>query len=163
MPYQLTPSQSCIDLIKQFEGCVLTSYPDIGGVWTIGYGTTRYPTGMPVGQNETCTLDEAEYYLSHDVREFATGVSDALVAPINQLMFDACVSLCYNIGIGAFKRSTLLQLINSGNYLEASDQFLRWNKVGQREIAGLTRRRKAEKAMFDAGIDDALAFARMQA
>jgi lysozyme len=160
MPYQLTPSQDCIDLIKQFEGCVLTSYVDIAGVWTIGYGTTLYPVGIPVGPNETCTEAEAESYLAHDVRMFSSAVSDSLAVPINQKMFDACVSLCYNIGISAFKRSTLLRQINEGNHLEASDQFLRWNKVGQQEVRGLTRRRKAEKAMFDEGIDEALAFAR---
>lgn len=160
MPYQLIPSNACIDLIKQFEGFSADSYPDMVGVWTIGYGTTRYPDGTPVGPNETCTPEQAEYWLLTDVRSFGDAVAAAVTTFINQKMFDACTSLAYNIGKAAFQRSTLLRYINEGNFLEASDQFLRWNMAGGREVAGLTRRRKAEKALFDAGLDEAIEFAR---
>ncbi|KQD16250.1 lysozyme [Acinetobacter baumannii] len=68
--------------------------------------------------------------------------------PLTQNQFDALVSLAYNIGSGAFKGSTLLKLLNKGDYKGAADQFLVWNKAGGKVMKGLVRRREAERALF---------------
>jgi lysozyme len=156
-------SQAGIDLIKNWEGYRSHAYPDPGSggePYTIGYGTTVYPTGEKVRLGDTCTEEQALEWLRYDVSEFEEAVNESLTALVNQMMFDALVSLCYNIGAKAFKRSTLVKKLNEGAYLEAAEEFDRWNKASGRELPGLTRRRDAEQAMFNAGMDQALAFAR---
>ena len=100
-----------------------------------------------------CTLAEAEAWLRYKVSEFEQAVLEALPAvPLNQPMFDALVSLAYNIGGAAFKRSTLARMLNDGRYIEAQIEFDRWvNDDGER-VAGLVNRRNAEHADFNDGI-----------
>ena len=134
-----------LDLIKRFEGCELTSYQDIGGVWTIGWGTT----GPHVGPKLTITQAQADTWLQESVNKFADGVHNLLRVSVNQNQFDALVSFSYNVGIGAFKSSTLLRLLNDG--AEASvvaSEFLRWTKVDGKIIEGLKNRREAERELF---------------
>src|SRR5574343_1083814 len=111
-------SQSGIDLIKRFEGLRLEAYPDPasgGEPWTIGYGTTRTPAG-PVTPGMTITQAQAEEYLRDDLRFFESRINDLVKVPLSQAQFDALVSLTYNIGAGAFERSTLLRELNAGNH-----------------------------------------------
>lgn len=144
----LTPSTAAIDLIKQFEGCKLTAYPDPGtggDPWTIGWGST----GEGIRKGVTWTQQQADERLRADVLRFAKGVSDAIGgAATTQHQFDAMVSLAYNIGVKAFSDSTLLRLHKAGNYSLAAEQFERWNKAGGRVLNGLTRRRAAEAALY---------------
>lgn len=137
-------SQRGLDLIKQFEGLKLTAYLCPAGVPTIGYGTTK---GVRMGQ--TITAAEAERMLAQDVEKFAKGVREAVKVPLEQHEFDALVSLAYNIGLGAFRTSTLLRLLNAGDKEAAAKQFDRWNKAGGKPLAGLTRRRAAERKLFE--------------
>ncbi len=118
------------------------------GVWTIGIGTTVYPNGVKVKQGDTCTPEQAKVYFKHDLAKFEKTVNEAVTVPLNQNQFDALVSLTYNIGSGAFKNSTLLKLLNKGDYQGAADQFLAWKKAGGKVMKGLVRRREAERALF---------------
>ena len=145
-----------IALIKEFEGCELTAYPDVVDVWTIGFGTTRIK-GKPVTKGMTCTQQEAEQYLREDLREFERTVNKVLSRPILQHQFDACVCLTYNIGSAGFLGSTICQKIRSGGAATVSEgNFVSWNKVRDSrgilvESKGLTRRRKAEYHLFSTG------------
>ncbi|MEO0456866.1 MAG: lysozyme [Cyanobacteria bacterium P01_A01_bin.114] len=130
-------------LIKSFEGLRLEAYQDAVGVWTIGYGTTRNVTpGMKISR------DQAEGFLKNDLERFEKAVNEAITVPINDNQFSALVAFTYNVGAGALRSSTLRKKLNQGNTLGAADEFLRWNKAGGRVLAGLTRRRKAERALF---------------
>lgn len=145
---KLTTSDLGINLISSFEGTRLSAYDDGVGVWTIGIGTTIYPNGVKVKRGDTCTTEQAKEYFKHDLNKFESAVNDSVNVPISQNQFDALVSLAYNIGIGAFDKSTLLRKLNSGDYNGAADQFLRWNKGGGKVMLGLVRRREAERALF---------------
>ena len=143
-----SPSQSAINLIKQFEGKRLTSYQDSVGVWTIGYGTTNI-NGSPVGPGMTITDAQADQYLMDHVKSaVAPTIQSKVKAPITQSMFDAMCCLTYNIGSGNFGKSTLLKDVNTSNYLQAATDFLDWNKAGGQVLAGLTKRRQAEQQLF---------------
>ena len=134
-----------ISLIKSFEGLRLEAYlPTPDDVPTIGYGHTR-----AVAMGDTCTPEQAEAWLLEDVAWAEDCVGRAITAQLTQPEFDACVSLCFNIGCKAFSGSTLAKLLNAGDYDEASKQFVRWNKQAGKELAGLTRRRAAEAELFN--------------
>jgi lysozyme len=142
-------SERGIDLVKGFESFSPKSYRDVAGVWTIGYGTTRID-GDPVQPNMTCTQEEADEWLRNDINEHFREASE-FISPdvtLNQNQVDALASFVYNVGVGNFKESTLLKLINSGDMEGAADQFIRWNRAGGRVYPGLTRRREAEAELF---------------
>lgn len=137
-------NQEGLDLIKRFESLRLKSYLCPAGVWTIGYGHTRGVTpGIVI------TEAEAERLLREDIEPCERAVSSACKVPLTSAQFSALVSLVFNIGAGAFSKSTLLKLLNQGQYSEAEKQFKRWNKAGGRELPGLTRRRAAEAELFN--------------
>ncbi|WP_336950860.1 lysozyme [Acinetobacter sp. AS167] len=140
-------SNSGIDLIKGFEDLRLKAYDDGVGVWTIGYGTTAI-NGIAVKKSDTCTAEQAKSYMAQDLRKFESAVNTALKVPLNQNQFDALVSLTYNIGISAFKSSTLLKKLNVKDYKGAAEQFPRWNRGGGRVLNGLIKRRKIEMELF---------------
>lgn len=132
-----------LQLIKSFEGLRLEAYQDAVGVWTIGYGTTRNVTpGMKISQAK------AEEFLQDDLERFEKAVNEAITVSINDNQFSALVAFTYNVGSGALRSSTLRKKLNQGDTLGAADEFLRWNKAGGRVLAGLTRRRRAERALF---------------
>lgn len=138
-----------LDLIKEFEGCRLTAYQDSVGVWTIGYGTTaRAKLGIDPQAGMTITQDEAEGYLRKGVQKFASEIRPLITQPINENEFGAFVSLAYNIGSGAFSKSSALRNFNAGNKAAAAESILLWNKAGGQVLRGLVRRREAEKALF---------------
>ena len=140
-------SRDGLDLIKRFEGLSLKAYKCPADVWTIGYGSTRI-WGRAVTGDDQITKEQAEDFLRQDVDAFGKAVSAAVAVPLDQSQFDALVSWTYNCGIAAMQRSTLVRLLNEGNYHAAADEFLRWNKAAGKEVSGLTRRRGAERAMF---------------
>ena len=145
---QFSVSQNSIDLICGFEGKALKAYDDGVGVWTIGFGTTIYPNRVRVKQGDTCTSEQAKFYMQSDLRKFEQAVNNAVIVSLNQNQFDALVSLAYNIGIGAFKDSTLLRMLNAGDYYSAANQFDVWVKAGGNTMQGLVNRRKVEKELF---------------
>ena len=141
-------SQTGINLIKQFEGCYLTAYLCPAKVWTIGYGTTGTVDGKAIGKGMKITKQKAEQLLRKDLEQFEKAVSAAVKVPINQNQFDALVSFSYNCGAGALRKSTLLRKLNQKDYKGAAEEFLKWNKGGGKVLAGLTRRREAERKLF---------------
>ena len=155
LPQQATPPSSSkpstgrqtnasgVSLIKSFEGLRLRAYQDAVGVWTIGYGTTR---GVKPGQE--ISEAQAESLLKTDLDRFEAAVNQSVRVPINDNQFAALVSFTYNVGSGALKSSTLLRKLNRRDIYGASREFPRWNRAGGRVLAGLTRRRKAEQALF---------------
>lgn len=132
-----------VRILKEFEGLRLEAYKCPAGVWTIGYGHTRTAKeGMKI------TEDVAEALLLSDLSYFEKEIIKIFPKGLTSDEFSALVSFCYNIGMGAFKKSTMCRLLLEGKKLEAAEQFLRWNKAGGKELAGLTRRRQAEKDLF---------------
>jgi len=146
----LTTNVSAASLIAKFEGLELKAYQDSAGIWTIGYGNTRNPyTGLPIKKGDTITRKEALDWLRITVAGAEADVKRLVKVPINTNQQLALASLVFNIGPGAFARSTLLRLLNSGAEKAAvAAQFLRWNKVKGKEVPGLTRRRKEESKLF---------------
>lgn len=137
-------SQNGIKLIKQFEGCELTAYRDVVGVWTIGYGHTG-----DVKEGETITQAQADEILANDLKTYVAGVNNLVKVSINQNQFDALVSFAFNLGVSALGMSTLLQDINAHNFQAAAGEFGHWNHAGGQVVAGLTARRAAEAALFE--------------
>jgi len=144
----MSTSQNGINLISSFEGCELKAYLCPAKVWTIGFGTTVYPNGVKVKKGDSCTLDQAKQFKAHDLKRFEKTVDDLVQVPLTQNQFDALVSLTYNIGPGAFEKSTLLKKLNTGDYQGAADQFTVWNKGGGKVLQGLVNRRAKEKEVF---------------
>ena len=137
-------SENGLDLIKHFEGLKLTAYICPAGVLTIGYGHT----GKDVKPSMKIDIFDAEILLKNDVARFEDSVNTLVDVNMTQGQFDALVSFCYNLGASALKGSTLLKLLNSGDYDAAGGQFIRWNKCKGRELAGLTARREAEQELY---------------
>ena len=142
-------NQDSLDLVKEFEGLKLTAYADPVGVWTIGYGTTAAAgVGVTPVRGLTITAAQAEMFLHRALDKFAAQITPGIKVPVNENQYGALVSLAYNIGPGAFLRSTLLRKLNAGDYAGAADQFRVWNKAKGKVLKGLTRRREAERALF---------------
>lgn len=142
-------------LIRRFEGKELKAYQDIAGVWTIGYGHTEGFKDGRFDADSVITDETATALLEADLKPREQAVSRLVTAPISQKQFDALVSLVYNIGIGAFERSTVLRKVNAQDWESAADAFLMWNKARVngvlRPVLGLTRRREAEAEHFRKG------------
>lgn len=145
---EFTPSSKCTALIKRFEGLRLTAYQDSVGIWTIGYGTTRI-NGQPVQAGMTITEAQAEQYLISDLNDkFVPSIQRNTRALITQSMFDALCCFTYNVGPGNLNKSTMFKDLNSSKYLDAASGFMQWTKAGGVELAGLVKRRGAEKDLF---------------
>lgn len=141
-------SEKGIALIKEFEGCKLTAYQDSVGVWTIGYGWTQPVDGKPIRAGMTIKQETAERLLKTGLVSYESDVSRLVKVGLTQGQFDALVSFTYNLGARSLSTSTLLRKLNAGDYAGAADEFLRWNKAGDKVLNGLTRRREAERALF---------------
>ncbi|MDF7675081.1 lysozyme [Acetobacteraceae bacterium ESL0709] len=140
-------------LVKQFEGCSLKPYTCPAGFWTIGYGNTVTADGRPVTDfTPPLTQEGADALLQQTLQNVQKQVAKLVKVPLAPQQEGALLSLTYNIGIGNLDGSTLLRYLNSGKYMQAADQFLRWNKAGGRVLNGLTRRRQAERKLFMEGI-----------
>jgi lysozyme len=140
-------SERGLDLIKAHEKCRLTAYmPTRNDVLTIGWGHT----GPDVQKDTVWTQQQADDALLADVADAELCVTRHVGVELTQFEFDALVSLVYNIGCGAFKGSTLLRLLNQGDYDGAAAQFPAWNHQNRVELAELTRRRAEERELFEA-------------
>jgi lysozyme len=162
-------SKAGADLMHQYEGCRNKPYLCPAHIWTIGYGHVLYqdqirlPMVSKEGQstmirkeyplkqedNRVWSKEEIEKLFSDDVSLFERGV--LRLAPTlsgRQGAFDACVSFSFNAGLGNFQRSTIRMKVNRGEWEAAAEAFMQWTKGGGRELPGLVKRRKAEKALF---------------
>ena len=138
-----------LELIKEFEGFSANAYLCPAKIPTIGYGNTFYADGRKVKLGEQISKTDALELLEKVVnKDFADKIFPAIKVPVAQNQFDAMCSLAYNIGVGNFLKSTLLKKVNAGDFVGASEEFLRWNKAGGKELLGLTKRRKREFDLF---------------
>ena len=140
-----------VPLIGKFEGCRLRAYPDPatgGEPWTIGYGATHYEDGTKVKAGDEITQEHADRLLGVLVSRYLHDVLALVHVEINANEGAAIVSLAYNIGLGNFRKSTLLKKLNAGDKDGAAREFIRWNKANHKVIAGLTRRRESEAERF---------------
>lgn len=163
--------QAAIDLIKSFEGIPdgdpstvkIDAYLCPAGVWTIGWGHALIDGGAQLKGPENkararqlypggITREQAETLLRADLIPRAASVSSLVKPAVNGRQFGALIALVFNIGAGNLAASTLLRKLNAGDVAGAADQFLAWDKARVngvlQPLAGLTRRRKAERAMF---------------
>jgi GH24 family phage-related lysozyme (muramidase) len=148
-------NQAGLNLIKDFEGYAevipgttsVRAYPDPGtggDPWTIGYGHT----GPDVRPGVVFTQAQAEAALRSDLRGAQSAVASAVTVALTDNQFAALVSFTFNVGAGAFQSSTLLRLLNQGDYTGAAGQFAQWVNGGGGPLPGLVRRRAAERALF---------------
>src|SRR6185437_14712900 len=133
-------SAVAVALVREFEGCRLTSYQDQGGVWTIGYGHTQ-----GIGPNQVCTEEQALAWLDDDLATADAAVNRLVSVTLTQNQFDALVDFVFNVGSGNFTTSSLLKFLNLGQSLLAAKEFRRWDHVAGKESTGLERRRLAEQ------------------
>jgi len=142
-----------LDICKASEGCAraigrglfAAYWDDMGSVWTVGYGTT----GAEVGAHTVWTQEQCDAKLVERWNVAKAGVlraSPVLASYPDKL--DACTDFAYNLGIGAYQTSTLRRYVNQQRWADAANEFEKWNHAGGRAVAGLTRRRAAEKALF---------------
>jgi GH24 family phage-related lysozyme (muramidase) len=136
-------SEKGLELIKRFEGCRLQAYQDVAGVWTIGYGHT---SGVLPGQ--TITQTQAEEMLKNDLMYYASCVqalidNKTILFNVNQNMFDALTSFCYNLGKG-----NLLRLVKGRTVSEVAKAMLLYVNAGGKVVQGLVNRRNAERDLF---------------
>lgn len=137
--------QKCVDLVKEFEGFRAKPYLCSAGVPTIGYGSTFYADGTKVTlADPPINRADAEYLTRLVLDKFADKVKKLVKVDLTTNQLSALISFTYNLGVGAFRSSTLLKVINRGDLDEAPTQIKRWNKAGGKVLAGLVRRRQAE-------------------
>ena len=138
-----TTGASGIALIKRFEGCKLEAYKCPAGVWTIGYGHTGSVDGKAIGAGMKITLAKADELLKADLAKFEAKVNKYDKYKWTQNEFDALVSFAYNIG-------SIDQLTANGTRSKdvIASKFVAYNKAAGKVLAGLTKRRKDEQALF---------------
>ena len=143
-------SEKGLNLIKKYEGFSSRPYMCPANVPTIGYGSTYYPNGTKVKlSDDSISEEEATQILKYIAqKDFGSAVNKFVIVDLTQNQFDALVSFAYNIGRTAFENSTLLKLLNRGEYEAATEQFEKWNKSGGRVLSGLTKRRFDEQKLF---------------
>lgn len=138
-------SKQGLALTKAFESCRLVAYQDIKGIWTIGYGHT----GPEVVEGLVWTQNQADSQLIVDLIKAEDTVNNNVTIPMTQGIFDSLVDFCYNCGIGAFEGSTMLKLLNAGDFTGAAKQLDLWDHSSGKAVAGLLRRRQAETDEFN--------------
>lgn len=137
-----------LELIKEFEGFRSKAYKCPAGVWTVGYGHTSAAGSPIVGPMTVVTREEAEKILERDLDQYENAVASGAKVVLNSNQFSALVSFCYNVGIGAFRGSSVLKAVNAKNWNEVPRRLALWNKGGGKVLPGLVRRRAAEAALF---------------
>jgi lysozyme len=141
------PFQQALALIAGFEGFSAKAYPDADG-FSIGYGHFITPDD-PYDANSVISESDAWALLEQDAAGAQACIANAVGVPITTGQQAALVSLCYNIGCGAFQNSTLLKKLNAGDYAGATAQFAVWNKSGGQVISALVTRRTSEAEVFN--------------
>lgn len=155
--FAMTPSQNCVNLVQEFEGCAqkqpdgsFKAYPDPGTgklPWTIGWGST----GADIVESSVWTQAQCDARLEENLTSFSAQVSSLVEggAPTSQNQFDALVDFAYNLGVGNLESSTLLRLHKEGDYAGAAAQFPLWDHAGGQVMPGLQKRRAAEQALYE--------------
>jgi lysozyme len=157
-------SPEAIKVIKHHEGVRFKPYRCPALLWTVGVGhvidpkhiavplADRKALPIPDGWDRTLTPDEVDQILAADLRRFEQGVLRLCPAGLDQSRFDALVSFSFNVGLGNLQRSSIRMKHNRGDFEGAAEAFMAWTKAGGRELPGLVKRRKDERAMYLGGI-----------
>ena len=136
-------------LIEEFEGIKLRAYRCPKGIPTIGIGSTRYEDGEKVKLGDEISLEDAEALYEREIDKVRKEVDQLVVPDLNRNQEDALVSFVYNVGITAFKSSTLLEKVNRDPYSNSiKREFMKWTASGGRKLRGLVKRRKAEVDLY---------------
>jgi lysozyme len=143
-------SEKCLELIRRFEGFRSKPYKCPAGVWTIGYGSTRYADGTRVHQNDPPINEaQADDIMRQTLGEYENAVNRYVSVFVNQNEFDALVDFAYNAGAKNLLNSTLLKKLNAGDRKGAAKEFERWVYADGQILGGLVRRRMAERVLFE--------------
>ena len=138
-----------IEMVKSFEGLALRPYVCAGGVNSVGYGATVSRTGGPIDLDmEPISETEAEALLLRDLESSEGWVSRLIKTALTENQYSALTSFTFNVGAGALQRSTLRMKLNRSEYQGAAEEFPKWRMAGGRILAGLVRRRAAERTLF---------------
>jgi lysozyme len=137
-------SKRGLNLIKRFEGLSLDVYRDSVGVLTIGYGHTRTADILT-----RISAEQADALLIADLADAEAAVLKSVRVALEQHEFDALVCLAFNIGAEAFRKSTLVRLVNQkADNAQIGAEFMRWVFARGKKLVGLERRRAAERQLF---------------
>ena len=149
-----------IDLLERLEGLSNVVYVDSAHKKTIGIGhllsaeellTSKIRiNGQYIDYSLGITTKQCYDLCRQDLERFCEAVDEIIDVDLSQNQFDALVIFCFNVGIDAFKRSTLLKLLNDGDYKSVPEQLMRWTKAGGKQSNGLINRRKAEIMLWNA-------------
>lgn len=143
-----------LDLVKEFEGLEKDAYIDPVGIPTIGYGHTNRAGTVKFQMGDTWTEEYATEILDKDLRIFWNHVDQAVHVQLNKCQMSVLTSWTYNVGPYAMRKSTLVRLLNQGNYDAVPGQLMRWNRAGGKVLRGLTRRRAAEAELWKTNCGD---------
>jgi len=144
-------TERCIELIKKYEGLSLKPYICPAGYWTIGYGHVLTKDELKEYKNGI-TKKEAELLLYHDVFKTFFLISPLVNVKLHPYCWDALTSFSFNVGVYAFKASSLRKKINRGEFYDAAEEFMRWVYAGGRKLKGLVKRRREERELFLEGL-----------
>ncbi len=138
-----------LQLIKQQEGFRSRTYLDVADFPTIGYGHRLTAAEITSGKfSHGVTATDATAMLALDVGDSEQAVERLVKVALTQGQFDALVDFCFNLGAGRLGSSTLLKLLNAGQFADAGEQLLRWDQAGGKECLPLKARREAELALW---------------
>lgn len=143
-------TSACVDLCELSEGFSPKPYQCPTGIWTIGFGSTRYENGVRVLPTDPNITKEraGQIVLATLATEYEDAVNRYVSVPLQQNQFDALVDFCYNAGAGNLRTSTLLKYVNSGKFELAAEEFGKWVMGGGKRLNGLVTRREAERRLF---------------
>lgn len=135
--------------VSYYEGVSNKAYLDPVGIWTICYGETK---GVDKGDYKTD--EECLDSLAEELTEHHKKMGMYIKTPISEKEEAAYLSFTYNVGVGAFSKSTLLKKLNNGDRVGACNQLLRWDKAGGKKLRGLTLRRQSENKLCLEGVQE---------
>jgi lysozyme len=146
-------NEATLDLITSFEGFVDHWYPDPAHGWSVptccwGHTDAAGEPKYAATKSKRFTKAEGRAILARDLVKYENAIRNLVRVPLNDNQFGALVSWCYNVGPGNVAKSTLVKRLNAGQYDAVSTELAKWNRAGGKVLAGLTRRRKAEAALF---------------
>lgn len=149
----LTLSKEGAEFIKKHEGVIKKIYLDPVGLLTGGVGHLITPkdtdeAGFEWKEGDKVPNCQVDQWLKSDTSIAAKAVNDMVITQLSQKGFDALVSFVFNVGVNAFKNSTLLRKLNAGLVEEAAEEFPRWNKARGKVLPGLVKRRAEERELF---------------
>lgn len=149
-----TVNRETVEHVKRWEGLKLAAYPDPGSrdgnPWTIGYGHTS-DGFMKVERGLSISPKQAEDALEYDLNETAAAVDELVKVELSDNQFGALVSFAFNVGLAAFKKSTLLRKLNKGDYAAVPSELARWTRNDGKVMKGLVNRRAAEAGLWAKG------------